>query len=414
MSVVEKPGFIKIIFDYPFHLGVPNALFPIRLDDDKEKIALIGITAREGMQTFDKGKLIRNQPIEGKTNLKFEDAGAETKGMEICGFGEENQPLFWVIASKHGKSVYPWFFSEIEIIFPVNHVYAAWSDPTNSKYVNNLSVQFFNKFLLAYRNASQDVFNKYLSESDDFTSYKALYISEFTEEENKKPTAELLMPGLVKQRAFKPYPMKADMKETDIPLIQAKICPPLMTNAKKKMIKVEQVKPLLAGGAGIFSIQIFNQILLSGMERYAMDKDYRMAILEFDTAVEMAIMFFLVTALIKLGKSDQEIDKLFDEENNEAREIQRKGQGYLTTHSKIKRLDEHFAELRKKQNFSEVNIYKSQECNDWNLLVRKKRNAVVHAWEHFGEDDCKKAFDAAQKFIRFIQKIGAETIDFLR
>lgn len=412
MSVIEKPGFIKIIFDYPFHLGVPDALFPIRLDDDEDedKIALIGIIAREGVQTFDKGKLIRNRPIEGKTDIKLEDTGSETKGTELCGFGEDNQPVFYVIASRHGKSIYPWFFSEIEIIFPVNHIYAAWSDPVNSKYVNDLSVQFFNKFLLAYRNTSQDVFNKFLSKSENFISYKALYISEFNKEEKKKPSAELLLPHLVKKRTFKPYPIRADMKETDIPLIQAKIYSPFMTNIKRKMIKPEQIKPLIRGGVGIHSIQIFNQILLSGMERYAMDKDYRMAILEFDTAVEMAVIFFLVATLVKLGKSDQEIAKLVDEENSDARELQKKGQGYLTTYSKIKRLDEHFTELRKKQKLSEISIFKSQERNDWNLLVRKKRNAIVHAWEHFGEDDCKKAFDAAQKFIRFIQKIGEETV----
>jgi hypothetical protein len=411
MNEVEKPGFIKIIFDYPFHLGVPNAFFPIRLDDDKNKIALIGITTREGMQTFDKGKLIRNNPIEGKTDLKFEDAGLETKGVELCGFGEDNQPLFYVIASKHGKSIYPWFFSEVEIIFPVNHIYTAWSDSTNSRHINDLSMQFFNKFLLAYRNASQDVFNKFLSESEDFASYKTLYISEFSEEEKKKSYDKLILPDLIRKRSFKPYPMKTDMKETDIPLIETKICPLFMTNAKKKMIKPEQIEPLIMGGAGVFGIQIFNQILLSGMERYAMDKDYRIAILEFDTAVEVAVMFFLVTTLIKLGKSDLEINKLFDEEDKDARELQRKRRGYLTTHSKIKRLDEHFSKLRGERKLSNINIYKSSECNDWNLLVRKKRNAIVHAWEYFKKDDCEKAFNAAQKFIRFIQKIGGETID---
>jgi len=410
MNVIEKPGFIKIIFDYPFHLGVSDALFPIRLDDDKDKIALIEIIAREGVQTFDKGKLIRNRPIEGKTDIKLEDTGSETKGTEICGFGEDNQPVFYVIASRHGKSIYPWFFSEIEIIFPVNHIYAAWSDPVNSKYINDLSVQFFNKFLLVYRNASQDVFNKFLSKSENLISYKALYISEFDKEEKKKPSPELLLPSLVKKRTFKPYPIRTDMKKTDIPLIQAKTCSPLMTNIKKT-IKPEQMESLIRDGMGVHNIKIFDQILLSGMERYAMDKDYRMAILEFDTAVEMAVMFFLVEALVKLGKSDQEIAKLFDEENRDAKELQKKGQGYLTTHSKIKRLDKHFTELRKKQELSETSIFKSQKRNDWNLLVRKKRNRIVHAWEHFGEDDCKKAFDAAQKFIRFIQKIGEETVN---
>jgi len=83
---------------------------------------------------------------------------------------------------------------------------------------------------------------------------------------------------------------------------------------------------------------------------------------------------------------------------------------YLTTNSKIRRLEENINALRPKKQLPPIKLHDTDEYKNWKALVRKKRNAGVHQWEQFGKQDAEQALNAAQKFVRLIERIGNETL----
>lgn len=404
----EKPGLVKVVFDYPFHLGIPDFYYPVKLDKGK-KLGMIKIVSKEGTQILDKGKILRNKKEQGKTkDPELIDIATDSqKTTDIIGSDKEDNPAFYYKAGEFGRAMYPWYYSKVEVVFPVNHIYAAWSDSQNSEYVVDLSNRLFNRLLDSYRHTSNDIYNKYLSnEKNDFVQYRAIYISEYTEEDRQKLIIDILKPEHLKKRKFIPYPMRGKQSSPeDFPLVQASISSPLMMNVKKPEIDSKKMLNLLIGKGGLIKgPEIHNKVLLTGLERLGFDKDYRMAIVDFDTAVEMCVSGYVVSMLRDYKNvKESDIEELFNETNSKARKLHNKKKGYLTTMSRMDRLEELFDEIN---GDSSIDIKYSQEFSDWNMLTRKKRNQCVHDWKHFTRRDAEDAFKAAQKFIRYIEGIA--------
>jgi len=407
---LERPGFVKVVFDYPFHLGLPDAYFPVAIKEE-DLYALIKIEPREGAQIYDKGKVLRDEEMGGKRQIGLKDTeDPDKRTMEIVATGENNQPLFHYVAGRNGRALYPWHYCQVEVIFPVNDIYSAWSLPKNSDFIGTMTARLFNRLLVHYRHASNDVHNKLQSEDNDLSFYTTIYISEFSQSEKEQSTVLLLRPSEMEKRTFVPFPMQGDATSPEIvPLVKASVAAPLMTNAYKKEMAPEKTVTFMHGSGGMYEVKIFNEILLAGLERIAMDKDYRVAITEFDTAVEMAVMYYLITLLIKEGKTDQEISQLLDETLKSSRDLAAQGKGYLSTGQRISRLGELFDKYRAEKNLPRTSLFSAEHAT-WNTEVRKKRNASVHMWQHFKKEDAEKAFHAAQSYIRFIQKIGDEIL----
>ena len=405
----EHPGFIKVVFDYPFHLGLPRAYFPVRIKEE-DVFGLIKIEPREGVQVYDKKKVLREDKIEGKKQIILQDIqDPDNTTMEMVGTGENGYPLFHYVAGRSGRASYPWHYCQVEVIFPVNDVYSAWLTPKNSDFIGVTTAKLFNKLLVHYRNVSNDVLNKLQAEDNDLSFYTTLYISEFSSEEKRQSTIVLLQPNKVKKRTFVPFPMQGSVaSKNSVPLVKASIAAPLMTNTQKKEMEPEKIVAFIQGSGGIYDVKIFNQILLAGLERIVMDKDYRIAITEFDTAVEMAVMYYLIIFLIKGGKNNEEINDLFDETLQTSRDMG--PNGYLSTRNRMTRLSEFFGNYRLAKSLKSIDIFDTDEYRNWIKDVRKKRNESVHMWEHFKKPDAEAAFYAAQKYIRFIQKIGDELV----
>ncbi len=45
-----RPGFVKIVFDYPFHIGVPDGFYPVAVG--AEEVGLVQILSKEGKIRF--------------------------------------------------------------------------------------------------------------------------------------------------------------------------------------------------------------------------------------------------------------------------------------------------------------------------------------------------------------------------
>lgn len=383
-------GLIKFVFDYPFDLGVlSNHYYPVLVHSQKD-VALVKINRKEGIQSFDK-RYVQREKI-GKNSflekLSFSNKIASIKVVL------KNGGVTQTVAGEGGHVIYPWFFSEIEIVFVVDNLFCLHNDNECDEVFDRM-YSFFNKFLSAYRQIGS-VRNRFLSVDDDFSLYTLCYTSEFTEDEQKNP-AESLLKLLKEQREFVSYPMQGNKgKKDDIPLCRGRYASVSKTDVKEPVIDSSKYESFLKCLSGP-EIRPYRKMLLSGLERISLSADYQAAIVDFDTAVDMAVSFYLRKFLKDDGKNDQEITDLFEDYKSE----------YATTNKRIVQLEKYLLanQLPKdKDGF----LKKSNECNNWHDIARKRRNDVAHAGKTFDRKEVEESFQISQKFIIFIENLCKE------
>lgn len=388
----KTPGLVKFVFDYPFDLGISSDFYyPVTLFPQKD-VALVKIFAKEGTQSFDKRYIQKEKVGESPflEKLQFSDKNTSVKVVL------ENGGVMQTVAGEGGYVIYPWFFSEVEVIFSVDDIFILSNDHTGNDTVNRM-YSFFNKFLSAYRQISGDTINRSLSINDDFSLYTLCYISEFSETEKNNP-AENLFKLQKEQREFAPYPMRgSESQKDDIPFFRGRYASVSKTDIKKPTINIEKYESFYKCLSG-FDIAPYRRMLLSGLERISLSADYQAAIVDFDTAVDMTASFYLRKYIKDSGKSDQEIKDLFDESIEESRKS-----GYTTTNKRISGLVEYlYAKglISDKKDFLE-----SEQRKKWRDIARKRRNDVVHEGKIFDRKEVKESFNISQKFIIFIENL---------
>jgi len=384
-------GLIKFVFDYPFNLGIlPDFYYPVALFPQKD-VALIRVFRKEGVQSFDKRYVQREKVGENPflETLKFQDKIATTKIVL------KNGGITHIVAGEGGYVTYPWFFSEVEIIFVVDDIFFLHDDSVCNDALNRM-YSFFNKFLSAYRQIGS-VRNRFLSIDDDFSPYTLCYISEFSETEKSNP-AESLFKLQKEKRVFIPYPMRGDKSQKDdVPLFRGRYASVSKTDIKEPIIDTSKYESFLKCLSGP-EIRSYRKMLLSGLERISLSTDYQAAIVDFDTAVDMATSFYLRKNLKDSGKSEQEIKDLFDESIKESRK-----NGYTTTSKRISGLAECLCTaglINNKKDFLE-----SEQHKKWRDIARKRRNDVVHEGEIFSRKEVEESFQISQRFIIFIESL---------
>ncbi|EKE11524.1 MAG: hypothetical protein ACD_15C00066G0019 [uncultured bacterium] len=379
-------GLIKFVFDYPFDLGIlTGRYYPVIFS--KKDIALVKVNRREGIQSFDKRYVQREKIGESPflEKLQFSEKIASTK------FVLKNGGVTQAVAGEGGYVIYPWFFSEIEIVFVVDDIFCLHNDNECDKALDRM-YSFFNKFLSAYRQVGS-VRNRFLSADDDFSLYTLCYISEFTENEQKNP-AESLLKILKEKREFTPYPMQGDKSEKDdIPLCRGRYASVSKTDVKELTIDSSKYESFLKYLSGP-EIRPYRKILLSGLERISLNYDYQAAIIDFDTAVDMAVSFHLRKFLKDNGKNDQEITDLFEDYKSE----------YSTTNKRVAQLEKSLLANKLATN-EEGFLKESNECKSWRDIARKRRNDVAHSGKEFNRKEVEESFQISQKFIIFMESL---------
>ncbi len=383
----KTSGLIKFVFDYPFDLGVSsNFYYPVTLFPKKD-VALVKIFRKEGIQSFDKRYVQRERTGESSflEKLHFSDKSAYLKLVL------ENGGVTQIVAGEGGHVIYPWFFSEIEIVFVTDDIFCLHDDSACNKAFNRM-YSFFNKFLSAYRQIGS-VRNRFLSIEDDFSLYTLCYISEFSETEKNNPT-ENLFKLQKERRKFISYPMRGDKSEKDdSPLFRGRYASVSKTDIKEPMIDISKYESFLKCLSGS-EIRPYRRMLLSGLERISLSADYQAAIVDFDTAVDMTVSFHLRKFLKDDGKNDQEITDLFEDYKSE----------YSTTNKRVIQLEKCLitnALKAKKEGF----LKESDECKRWREIARKRRNDVAHEGKIFERKEVEESFSISQKFIIFIENI---------
>ena len=121
---IDTPGLVKIVFDYSFDIGLMDMYFPVVVTSI-EDMGMVKITRLEGVQTYDKGKVLREDKSNGKKKIvKIELPDDKKDKPEIVGFEKENIPAFHHVIGEKGVSSYP-----IRSICATCLVYQEWSKP---------------------------------------------------------------------------------------------------------------------------------------------------------------------------------------------------------------------------------------------------------------------------------------------
>jgi hypothetical protein len=381
------PGIVKFVFDYPFDLGVlSNRYYPVLIHSQKD-VALVKINRKEGIQSFDKRYVQREKIGESPflEKLQFSEKIASIKIVL------KNGGITQTVAGEGGHAIYPWFFSEIEIVFVVDNLFCLHDDNKCDEVFNRM-YSFFNKFLSAYRQIGT-VRNRFLSVDDDFSLYTLCYISGFTKDEQKKP-AESLLKLSKDQREFIPYPMQGDKsKKDDIPLCRGRYASVSKTDVKELDIDSSKYESFLKCLSGP-EIRPYRKMLLSGLERISLSSDYQAAIIDFDTAVDMAVSFHLRKFLKDNGKNNQEVTDLFEDYKSE----------YSTTNRRVAQLEKSLLANKLATN-KEGFLTESNECKRWREIARKRRNDVAHSGKEFDRKEVEESFQISQKFIIFMESL---------
>lgn len=395
-----KHGLLKFVFDYPYHIGVPDGEYVIRLRDGSPGV--VRIFGKEGIQSYDKSLNQRPCP-EGSEEPELIEVEGNSKNAQII-VTTNNDAAVYTVAGEKGKVTYPWYFSSVEVIFSVNNIYGSIATPSNQEEAYRFMREFFNKFLYSYRHASADVFTRILNKESDILLYILLYVNEFSDQEQADGSLSDVLINLEKlnSREFKPYPMQGPSTSPEIiPLVSGRYSSYTSTDLKKPILSVEKI-PLLKGNCvSLDEMPAYRKMLLSGLEKIALDDDYNSAIINFDTVVEMTAASIISEALKRGGKTEQEIEDLFDESIPASYQL--RDQGYLTTMKRMTRLEEFINESNTQKSLSTLVMKDAQEFKDWNEKVRRKRNKIVHAGKFYGEVEAREAFTAAQKFMIFLE-----------
>lgn len=411
MSDVDKPGVVKVVFDYPFQIGVPNEVYiPVTIPyKDGTASAMLRVYKHEGSIVFDKNTQLRKIGKEPKYKVILKEinpkrlaekikgikhTALERKGQPaLCGYGENDTLLFYHRPTDLGLSAFPWFYTRVEVFFQVEDLRTVLSRNENQEDYTDVVGSFFNKFLDMYRDTTGDVKNLYVNKENDPTLYWTLFTAELSKHENL-PYPLQLLPDAIEKLEFKPFYSKMGQGS----VVKASYVAPYYFNAASKDISDNDVLRLMKVSASPSDLAMFNQVLLSGIEQVTMHSNYRVALVQFDTAVDVVVRFYLFSFLKKKGLSNDDATKLLDGEKPVSNTTEDE-RDYQSTKRRMKKLEAFI-----KESNSSFDLFNSTEYKTWDSDCRKIRNEAIHAWKDIGKKEAEMGLNAAQALVRMIQK----------
>ena len=200
---------------------------------------------------------------------------------------------------------------------------------------------------------------------------------------------QILMNMQKRERIFSPYKMRGDKSEVDdIPLIRARYATINKTDRRKADIDLKEYSKFYRFLVEE-DIRPYREMLLLGLERIVVDDDCRSAIIDFDTAVDMVVVFYLRKFFVRNGCSENEINDLFDE-------TCKKKKKYITTPSRIGKLSLFLFD-------SDKEFKEKDEFKNWQNIARKRRNEIIHQGRKFERKDAEENFKISQRFVLFVE-----------
>ena len=374
---VQVPGFIAVLFDVPFPISVRNGSY-ISYDPLKS-IAVITTTLKEGSRAF-----FRNTPITGPTSFdELRKAQQEPpRPREDRSYlaasrlpdGKQKATLN-VSSGVDGGYAECKYYTEVCVTF--------LSDDVNSigqqGLVFDRVCQILNPFLEKYQLLNEDYRISPVSMERNF--YFATCHTSPLEEKERGLDTKILFDSLHLGRPFRKelghgaanilransYELLGPRSELDEPMME------IFT----EFIKEEYVLPL--------SYELVLEALRY-LQRY---RDYRLAIVHAETAVEVHNRSILLKLMLHYGMAEIQADTMIDTDRN-----------YWGVKNKLRRLDEWNARYCADNGHAFTTFVGSGVYARWETELYGRRNAAVHEGvNRFTYDQASIAIGVAKECI---------------
>jgi len=374
------PGFLTVIVDLPFLLGLPNDTYPIH--DPIKEIALIQTIKREGSRAF-----FRNTPITGPTPF----ADLEMKARE---FARLQQPYSYIITSQfpdggqHATlNVHTGNSGGFAEAKPYTELHLTFLDNDLTKTLKNeggimdRAGPLLNAFLDKYRLVSQDYRASRVGDGKNF--YLAtVHTSTLQEDEREIPARELI------QRLFRqPRTFHAEIGRGAVNILGVNSATGLLPNDLDPTL----LPPLRRLLGTEYTLLLSYDLLLEAHRALQLTKDYKLAIVHAATAVEAHVLHLLYETLMLQGSTPSNALNILDNDPD-----------YSGMKNRLQRLDRHTKDYANGK-LPYTAFLGTTRRTDWDDRVNKPRNRAMHAgYSGFTWHDAKDSIVTATRTIIFL------------
>ncbi len=372
-----QPGFIAVLFDVPFPTSVPNGSY-LSFDPVKT-LAVVTLTLREGSRAF-----FRNRPVIGPTSFQeLQQAWQEPQrpradysyvAVNRLHDGRDKTTLN-VHSGTNGGYAECKYYTEVAVTY--------LSDDINEISINGVvlprACEILNPFLDKYRLLNEDYRVSSISLERNFY-FATCHTSPLKDDELKLSVSELF-DRLQQPRTFL----------TQLGHGAANI---LRSNSFELLGPRETMTGAIADLFSNFVMEEFELPLsydlvldaLAYLQRY---RNYRFAIVQAETAVEVHVRSLLLKLMLRYGKSESEAEDMIENDGK-----------YWGVKSKIRRLDDWTAKYATDQSVAFTPFVDSVLYRRWDSDLYGRRNSAVHAGAGgFSYDDASRAIGIAKECI---------------
>jgi hypothetical protein len=349
------PGFVSVIFDVPFPISVPDDDYTSF--DPQKIIAVVTVKAKSGTRAFFRtGRItglgtfenLHQQPLgpqRPRENRNYLAASTLPGGTEI--------PTLNVNTGEDGGYAESKYFSEVTITYLADDINSI-ADQNN---VFRRACEILNPFLDKYRVINQDYRISPVSMERNF--YFAQCHTSLLEVNERGLDVDALFATL---RVGRHFNLQLGQGATNILRVNSyELLGPRspitggFLQTFKQFIKEDYVLPLSYA------------LILEALAYMQRHRDYRLAIVHAETAVEVHDVHLLTRLMQHLGKTQIEIDQMLENDRN-----------YWGVKNKLRRLDDWTQRYCQANGHAYQAFVGSVPYNTWESDLYKKRNAAVH------------------------------------
>jgi hypothetical protein len=377
----NQPAFVVVLFDVPFPVSIPNGAY-FCFDPIKE-VACIEVSIREGTRSF-----FRNRPIVGPTSFNelirasvdLERPRQDRSYLAVSRLNEGTQKATLNIhTGRDGGYAECKYYSQVTVTFLADDSAIL----SRENVVLDRAFEILNPFLDKYRLLNEDYRISQVSRDKNFF-FAACQTSPLTSEELS------LTPHQLFERLSQPRLYLTDLGHGAANIIRTNSYELLgprsplnqdILNFFHEFVREDYTMPLS-----------YHLILeaIGYLQRY---RDYRLAIVNAETAFEVYVVNRLHRLIVDSGIASAQASSLIDSD-----------QSYWGVKKKIRKLDEWTERHCTSHSLGFTAFASSSLYDRWNLELYKKRNDAVHGGANsFSYAEAQRGIGIAKECIVFLE-----------
>lgn len=374
-------GFVMVILDVPFGVGLPNGGFLGR--DPKYGLAAIQPVLREGSRVF-----FRALPIKLGTSLEDlktqnQEYDAPRQDHSYCltsALADSSEiPTLKIFCGVDGGFAEAKYFSEIQVTFLEEDLDVIESQD----YLISRVAAILNPFLDKYRLLAEDYRVGHIA--DDRNFYLAVCHTSPLTDDDADRNVEALLASLATGREFRNIIGQGAsnvVRTNSLDFLAPR--PPISGTVLETFIGLAQSD---------YRLPLSYDLILQSLRALQIDRDYKIAIVHAATAVEVHALDLLLGMLLIEGKTDQQAWSLLESSD------------YEGVTKRLKQLESRTLDFAQASGTPHSQFLGTTLHQTWKGVLAHKRNRAVHAGVNaFTWAEASEAVTIAKRTIVFLDE----------